>query len=191
MLSDKTIRLRAIEEKDLEWIAIARSDPQMCQYFCEYAPISLRQQTKWYEAQLNNKNEFNWVITSAAGEAIGTISIYDIDGRNRKAEWGRFCIFNQSYRGQGVGRAALGLVIQYAFEHLNLHKLYCDVLSDNSAAIALYKSMGFSEEGLLRDHIFKFGRYKDLLRLFLLESSYFAQKVDSSMNEAVMMQEKQ
>jgi putative acetyltransferase len=54
------------------------------------------------------------------------------------------------WRGRGGGRmlleAALGV------RPAGIHKIELEVFADNAAAIDLYRSMGFEQEGLRRDH---------------------------------------
>lgn len=176
MLKSKTIFLRAIEEKDLSLIASWRSSAEIYESFHEYTTISLLQQFKWYESQLSNSSEINFIIASPDGKAIGTVSIYRIDSRNRKAEWGRLLIGDKNYRQQGIGSVVGFLIMEYAFEHLNLHKLYCEVLDNNAVAISLYKKLGFHEEGILREHIFKSGRYMNVLVHSILSAEYYNEK---------------
>ena len=54
------------------------------------------------------------------------------------------------WRGQGGGR----LLAEAALESRpdDVHKIELDVFTDNEAAIGLYRSLGFEEEGLRRDH---------------------------------------
>jgi UDP-4-amino-4,6-dideoxy-N-acetyl-beta-L-altrosamine N-acetyltransferase len=175
MLSSPRIRIRAIEEADLSLIASWRSDPSVYEYFYEYLPISLREQKNWYEKQLNNSNEFNFIVADKDNKPIGTVSIYNIDRRNRKADWGRLIIAD-SHRGKGFGKESLLLIMQYAFDHLNLHRLYCEVLEDNKKAKNLYELVGFKSEGLLKEGVFKHGGFKNIIPMSLLEPDYRFEK---------------
>ena len=174
MLKTERILLRAIEEKDLNLMAQWRSNPDVYEYFYEYCPISLKQQTIWYDNQLKNPNEMNFVISAHDGNAIGTVSIYNIDRRNRKAEWGRLIIGDASKRDAGIGFDAVKLIQEYSFAHLNLHKLYCDALSSNDRAKALYVKLGFREDCVLREHVFKNGSYVDIVVFSMLDAEYFS-----------------
>ncbi|WOD18682.1 UDP-4-amino-4,6-dideoxy-N-acetyl-beta-L-altrosamine N-acetyltransferase [Paraburkholderia kirstenboschensis] len=178
MLKSNRIKLRAIEEGDLPLIASWRSDPQVYEYFYEFLPISSRQQKNWFEKQLQDSSEINLVVSNLSGIAIGTVSIYHIDRRNRKAEWGRLIIGDPAARSGGIGAEIEALILQYSFEHLNLHKLYCEVLVENEKVISLHKKFGFREEGILRDHAFKAGKYADAIILAMLDSEYFVQRTE-------------
>ena len=55
--------------------------------------------------------------------------------------------------------------IEYAFTVLNMHKVYLYVDVNNSAAIHIYKKIGFIPEGTLRQHFFAEGEYHDSLMM--------------------------
>ena len=50
---------------------------------------------------------------------------------------------DEHFQGQGIGRAVLGTVIDYA-RRLKLHRLYLETNHVLAPAISLYKSMGFA-----------------------------------------------
>jgi ribosomal protein S18 acetylase RimI-like enzyme len=52
----------------------------------------------------------------------------------------------REWRGRGVGSALLAAAIEWARER-SLHKLSLSVFAHNAAAIALYRKLGFVEEG--------------------------------------------
>ena len=172
MLSGRHVRLRAIEEADIPLMARWRSEPDVYDFFYEYEPLSIVQQKEWFEAQRRNRSEKNFIVSLHNGQAIGTISIYHIDGRNRKAEWGRFLIGDPRYI--GMGAEVEYLILQYAFEHLNLNRLYCEVLCSNPAVIRQHEKFGFKVEGTLRNQVFKRGRYEDAVMMSLLADEYHA-----------------
>jgi RimJ/RimL family protein N-acetyltransferase len=55
------------------------------------------------------------------------------------------------YRGQGIGTALLESAIGWAQE-AGAHKMYLEVWPHNHAGIALYRKLGFAEEGRKRRH---------------------------------------
>lgn len=64
------------------------------------------------------------------------------------------------------------MLLAIGFGDLNLRRIFLRVLADNTAAIRLYQSLGFIEEGRLREAVFVDGRYQDLLMMGLLQSEY-------------------
>ena len=101
---------------------------------------------------------------------IGMIGLSNIDYRNRHAEFGRFTIEKQ-HRDKGYGKKALELLLEYAFEHLNLHSVYLDAFQEKDV-LSLYKAMGFKEEGIKKEHIYKDGKYRDVVCMRILKGDF-------------------
>lgn len=174
MLSGANVTLRAIEETDLDQIAAWRGDPAVYQGLIEQAPLSRSRQHRWYEgiaAQEKERTAFWFVICSRDGQPIGVISLTCIDWRCSHAEFGLY-IGEALFRGKGLGREALSLLLTFAFHHLGLHRIYCRVLEGNQPALALYRRLDFQEEGRMREHVFLNGRHSDLLLMGLLAREF-------------------
>ena len=75
-------------------------------------------------------------------------------------------IVGKSWRGVGAGRALMETAIDWA-RAVGLAKLSLAVFSDNERAIALYRSMGFTEEGLRRRQVLLPTGPRDLLLMGL------------------------
>ena len=93
---------------------------------------------------------------------IGTVGIMDLDWRNRRCEFGPIFIGELEYRGQGLATEAEVLVLDYCFNHLGLHKVIAHVTESNAAVIPFHEAAGFKHDTLLRDHIFRQGRFEGL-----------------------------
>lgn len=68
-------------------------------------------------------------------------------------------------QGQGVGRALLQALCDYADRWAQLLRLELTVYTDNERAIRLYRSLGFEQEGLHRGYALRDGRYVDALSM--------------------------
>jgi UDP-4-amino-4,6-dideoxy-N-acetyl-beta-L-altrosamine N-acetyltransferase len=176
MLIGKRIKLCAIEESDLEKMVSWRNNYDLYKVFFEFEPLSMATQRKWFEKYLTNPNEKLFIISTLEGCPIGMVGLANIDLRNRKAEWGRILIGEKKYTKNNYGSEALLLIMEYAFEHLNLNKLYCYTLESNEKATSLYKVMGFKREGILRKHIYKQGDYHNLILFSILKKEYWNTK---------------
>lgn len=71
----------------------------------------------------------------------------------------------QDHWGQGVGAALLDAAIAWAEANPVLRKINLQVFATNPRAIALYKSRGFAEEGLLRAEVQVDGDFIDMLQM--------------------------
>ncbi|MGJ8524738.1 L-amino acid N-acetyltransferase AaaT [Halomonadaceae bacterium LMG 33818] len=72
------------------------------------------------------------------------------------------------FQHRGIGQRLLKEAIDYAFLWLNIERIELEVYPDNTAAIALYKKMGFEQEGVKRRAVFRAGRYVDVNIMALL-----------------------
>ncbi|TMA03533.1 MAG: GNAT family N-acetyltransferase, partial [Methanobacteriota archaeon] len=77
---------------------------------------------------------------------------------------------------KGYGTEAVQLLLQEAFEQLNLHRLTWWTFAENEASLALAKKTGFREEGRTRDSVFFDNEYHDSVILGLLKEEYEARK---------------
>ncbi|MDL2219901.1 GNAT family N-acetyltransferase [Ruminococcaceae bacterium OttesenSCG-928-O06] len=73
--------------------------------------------------------------------------------------------------GQGAGRAMMEALLRFAKDSGTLRLLHLGVRQDNTAAIALYESLGFARCGVLKGYFCVNGRYYDevLMHLWLPE----------------------
>jgi UDP-4-amino-4,6-dideoxy-N-acetyl-beta-L-altrosamine N-acetyltransferase len=169
MIKGKKIILRKLEEKDLERVLGWINDPEIATTVGIEQPISLDEQKVWYKKLLGDRRKRVFAIElKDTGEHIGNISIDSIDWKNRNA---RIAIFigDREKRRQGFGQDSIMAGVDYCFDYLNLHRVYLTVHSDNQPAIALYKRCGFKEEGRLRKHEYRKGRYVDMIIMGILK----------------------
>jgi UDP-4-amino-4,6-dideoxy-N-acetyl-beta-L-altrosamine N-acetyltransferase len=152
-----------MELDDGELVRAWRFDPENYGYFYEFSPNSRLANEAWLKDALLRRSEMNFIIESDSSPA-GMVALVDIDHRNRKAELGRVFVAPAARKG-GVGSAACSLVLEYAFDHLNMHKVYLEVFADNVEARALYEKLGFQRAGLRRGHVFKDGGYRDVVMM--------------------------
>ena len=85
-----------------------------------------------------------------------------IDKINKTAEI--FVVIGEDdYRGKGIGRQAVQWIVDFGFKQLKLHKIALAVFAENLVAVKLYKSLGFKQEGTLKDDAYFGGKYHDTL----------------------------
>ncbi len=74
--------------------------------------------------------------------------------------------------GQGLGRRVLEAILHKVFDEFSAHRLWLDVFTDNDRARHLYRSIGFVEEGVLRECVRRGDLYRSLLIMSMLGSEY-------------------
>lgn len=118
----------------------------------------------------NVKNGYAQFVADLDGEVVGWCDAIPEDGgRAHIACLGMGVL--REHRGQGIGKRLLQATID-AIRQSGLEKIELSVYSSNEAAIALYRSLGFVEEGLKKRGRLVEGIYDDVLimALFLVES---------------------
>ncbi|MEJ7162653.1 GNAT family N-acetyltransferase, partial [Staphylococcus epidermidis] len=63
-------------------------------------------------------------------------------------------IIKPEFSGKGYAKFAFEKAINYAFDILNMHKIYLYVDTDNKKAVHIYESQGFKTEGLLKEQFY-------------------------------------
>lgn len=91
---------------------------------------------------------------------VGNISLYNFSPAHRRMELG-IVIGAPEARGKGLGRDACSLVIQHAFDHLNLHKVTAGTVRENGGMTKVFLDLGFVIEGTLLEHYYLEQRYHD------------------------------
>src|SRR5487761_1336088 len=98
---------------------------------------------------------------------VGFVALFSIEWANGHG-WVAIGIGDESDRGKGFGKEAVRLLQRFAFHELGLRRLSLDVIADNAPALALYRGLGFQEEGRLRERVYRDGRATDLVYMGLL-----------------------
>jgi diamine N-acetyltransferase len=103
--------------------------------------------------------------------ALGLIDLFDFDPQNRRAGIG-IVIQSIENRKQNIGSEALQLLVNYAFYNLNLHQLYANIATENTASIALFTKFGFEKIGVKKEWTLVSGSFKDEALYQLVNHSF-------------------
>ena len=162
-LKGKHIYLRALEPEDLEFIHTIENEEAIWELSSTIAPYSkflIKQYLENAHQDIYEAKQLRLVISSYDDKALGMIDIFDFDFKNKRAGIG-ILVKDIEDRKKGYGSEALDLLCQYAFNHLDLHQLYCNISEDNEASIKLFVNQGFKQVGLKKDWTFFNGTYKN------------------------------
>jgi UDP-4-amino-4,6-dideoxy-N-acetyl-beta-L-altrosamine N-acetyltransferase len=173
MLSGRVTVLRPLRATDRAISVRWRNDPEIRDNMLGYRfPITEAMEADWIDAVLKDQSRTRIVLAiedKTDGACVGFVYLNNIDWFARNAEFG-ILIGERNRHGKGLAKEALCLVAGYAFETLNLHKLYLRVVAFNKRALALYRAFGFVEEGVQRQQAFLRGRYYDVVLMGLIRS---------------------
>lgn len=158
MFEGKNVYLVPIKDKDTDNIIKWRNQPFVRNMFLQKEILTKEIHENWMSTMVKTKKVEQFIIYLKENDkAIGTVFLKNIDMENKQAEYGNF-IGEPEYLGKGYGSDAGNVLIQYAFNQLNLKKIFLRVLKTNVRAIRAYKKMGFHDmnklEGIREDLIF-------------------------------------
>lgn len=152
------VQLRAIEESDLSRIRDWRNDECLRSGFREYRLLNMVNQRDWLD-HISRSREVEMFGIDFFGGLVGVCGLCNINWVNRTAEISLFIA--PAHQDKGYALQVLGLLRQKAFKELNLHRLWAETYSFHPAQIARLEKSGYVHEGILREHVFKRGRYHD------------------------------
>lgn len=175
----KRIELRPFEQKDAKYLQEIRQDVEgLKSYAGNPFPSNLESEQEWIARMYsfgNVSNVFLGVFDRESDEFVGYCLARNINLVNRNADVG--IILHKNARGKGYFKDTSRTFYGYLFEQINLHKLYSFVLTTNHVAFETDLKIGFENEGLIKEHIFQDGVYKDVYFV-----SLYKDKFKSSMN---------
>ena len=163
-LKGNSIYLRALEPNDLEFIYAVENNESMWEVSYTQTPYSrflIRQYLENAHQDIYEAKQLRLAICKDQDfPAVGLIDIFDFDPKNNRAGVG-ILIQDQEDRNIGIGKEALGMLIQYAFTHLNLHQLYANIDVENQPSLSLFTTFGFEKIGTKKQWNLVNGKYKD------------------------------
>ena len=95
---------------------------------------------------------------------------FDIDKFNCSAEIS-YCLKSGSW-GQGIMTEALDAMLKFGFEDYGFNRIVAKVMKGNAGSIKVLQKLGFVQEGILRESLYKNGQYHDLIVFSILKSEY-------------------
>lgn len=179
MIIGKKVRLRAIEREDLPTFVRWFNDQEVTRYLQMSGPLSLAQEERWFQSKLEDEKNTVLAIETLDGVHIGNLGLHNVDYRNRHAQLG-IVIGEKEYWNQGYGTDAVRTALYYAFDELNLNRVFLRVYAYNQRAIRCYEKCGFRHEGTLRQDFFRNGEYHDTLIMGILRQEFNEEEADRS-----------
>lgn len=164
LIYGERIVLRAVEAGDNAMLLSLINDPDTEMMLGGSSwPVSETEQLKWFEHQEKSRDVLRCTIALREdSKAIGTIILSDIDQKNATGHI-HIKMSKEGGRGKGYGTDAVNTLVQYAFEELRLNCIFANILVYNEASIRLFERCGFKRDGILRQRVYKKGRFVDVM----------------------------
>jgi diamine N-acetyltransferase len=152
----KNIKLRAVEPEDLELLYEWENDQVYWSISNTITPFSrynLKQYIENSQKNIYETGQLRLMIDNIEDKkTIGTIDIFEFDPFHKRAGIG-ILIADEYYRKKGFASMSLTCLVNYCFEILKLHQLYCNIISNNTESIDLFMKQGFLQTGTKKDWI--------------------------------------
>ena len=158
-----------------------QNDPEIRDQIMGFrGPVRLETTGEWI-AGINAQNLKTRTVFAIrrAGELAGVVQLHSIDWVQRTAMLGVY-VGAPGDRGAGLGGAATSLILDYAFNGLDLYRVGLETLASNAAARGLYERLGFVNEGVLRQAFLRGGRREDVALYGLLKPDWIPDLPDTA-----------
>lgn len=177
-MNEIKIQLRQIEKSDLTNIKELFESPFKYQ-------VNIPEKTSqtalddWLTGINLDKNEYWYAITAyKTGSGIyivGVAGISQIDWANSNGKLFFIMVdkdkYSSSIQNQAATKDAFNQLLSFAFQELNLNKVWIEILDTNNCIDTLH-SLGFASEGVLKNHYFKNGAQISAAILSLTAAEY-------------------
>ena len=169
------VRLRAIRPEDCNYKEKLDSEAwSMASQEMALPPVKKTVKESDNDSEiLMDKNKPVFSIENLDGDYIGHIQFNEINERHGTFELG-ISIW-RGYKNKGYGKAAVKILLEYAFNERRLNKCNIDCIDCNIASISLWQSLGFKQEGVVREEFFFNGAFHDRILFGLTANEYKAQ----------------
>jgi len=166
-LFGKKIFLRALEPSDVELLYQWENDPeiwQISQTLTPYSKFSLKEFIDSSREDIFSAKQVRFMINLLhTKQTVGILDVFDIDFMNSRAGMG--ILIDKNFRNQEIGTEAIELAINYLFNTLLFHQVYCNIMNNNSISLKLFEKCGFSVCGTKKDWTKTAAGYEDVVML--------------------------
>jgi RimJ/RimL family protein N-acetyltransferase len=174
LLRGEKVRLTAVNPNDMSAIARWWADTDFLRFY-DTPPATPRnedQLSRRFDLSQTSSELFLFAIRLLIDDGI--IGLLEFDGINwwNRTTFVSIGIGEAEQRGRGYGLDAMSAGLRFAFHELNLHRVCLTVFSYNEPAIALYERLGFTREGVYREHLERDGRRYDMILYGLLRREW-------------------
>lgn len=157
-------------EKTVAWL----NSPEVYKPFGLTNRVTIESHIEWVKSL---KNTYFWAIYEVESQTYCGNLLLTINLANHSAFF-QIYLGNTLYRGKKIGESSLIAMINYAFEELDLHRIWLHVFPENKGAIRLYEKLGFVYEGMERESHYNKLIFKNQLRYSILRSEWLFERTN-------------
>jgi [ribosomal protein S5]-alanine N-acetyltransferase len=166
------IYLRPLEREDAPLFVPWVNDPEVTRTLDLYRPMNLQAEEEFIEQIYKSDHDLTLgIVIKQTDILIGSTGLRLINFKDHHTSFGIF-IGEKSEWGKGYGAEATSLMTKYAFETLHMNRVWLHVREDNERGIRAYERVGFKREGVLRQDVYREGRYWDTITMAILREEW-------------------
>jgi len=105
-------------------------------------------------------------------KVAGSTRFYDFQEVHKTVQLG-YTWYGKDFQGTGLNKNCKYLLLEFAFEKLNLHRVEFRADANNARSIAAMKSLGCTVEGILRSNCAAGDERRDSIVLSILKDEWF------------------
>jgi len=152
-----------MEPDDLDFLFDLENDPEVWNVSETTAPVSRNTLKKFIESSyldITQTRQARFIIVSTEKNvSVGTIDLFDYDPINRRIGVG--ILIAKEYRGNHLAKKALNLAIDYCFNILFVHQVFCNIQKENKISLDLFRQLGFTIIGIKKEWYLSDSQWKD------------------------------
>ena len=169
---------RPITEDDGPLIVKWRNEPSVSSHCLNQRPITLESNLEFFRTKVQTGQYLQFIVErvvedyGVASYPIATVYLKDIDPTNKRCE---LCIFTSNDQEWNVESQSIAvkLLLERAFEQLNMHKVYSYAFYKYLNEAGLLKKAGFSIEAILKEEAVNAdGEYEDIVRFVITDKEW-------------------
>jgi [ribosomal protein S5]-alanine N-acetyltransferase len=135
-------------------------------------PYTMEMLQSYVSQVIEDKFGYMFMIEVNEGNhSIGTGRVHTINLKYATCNLGMM-IGDKNYWGKGYGKKVYRLLIRFAFQDLNIRRIWEAAHADNVASLAMCEGLGFRREGILREHVLTDRGPMDKVMLGLLKKEW-------------------
>jgi RimJ/RimL family protein N-acetyltransferase len=167
-LKNETVTIGPLLPEDTGQLFVWLNDVGAARLDLAYRPTDWLSFKSWLDELSRTNTQIVFAIRKLfEPQIIGFVIFKNIQPVHRSSDVG-VRIGVEAERGKGYGKRAMALALDYAWKHLNLHRVSLTVFAHNARAIASYRAVGFQEEGRLKDAAYIDGEWVDVVPMAAL-----------------------
>ncbi|MEK7647005.1 MAG: GNAT family protein [Patescibacteria group bacterium] len=170
-LEGRKVNLRPFGRADIPTLTRWVNDPEIREFITSFMPFTEKQEEEWLNRLEMNDEDIILGVETKDGILIGSMGIHRINWRDRVAFTGAI-IGEKEYWGKGYGTDAKMLLLDYAFNTLNLYKICSSAIAYNKRSLQYSSHCGYKIEGIRERQDFRKGRYWDVIELGLFKKEW-------------------